>query len=122
VTAIPELVAGIIKDFKSLVKQQLLLTRQEVIANLKLRGLATAYFSLAIGLAGLAMMMFCQALAHGLHWWTLTVSARPPGMPLAACFGIVGGVLLVLSIVLLSVGQSKLRSLPALPQITDEQN
>jgi|GEM_PF-2271828 len=121
-TDIPALVSGIIKDLQSLVKQQIQLTRQEVVANLRLRGVATAFYGMAVGLTFLAIVMLCQALAYGLHWWTLTVPARPPGMPLAACFGIVGRALLVLSIILLSVGRAKLRSLPSLTLVNDDQN
>ena len=121
-TDISALVSGIIQDLQSLVKQQIQLTRQEVVANLKLRGVASAFYGTAVGLACLAIVMLCQALAHGLHWWTLTVTTRPPGIPLAVCFGIVGGVLLLLSIILLSVGRSKLRSLPTLPHLVNEQN
>lgn len=120
-TDISALVSGIIQDIQLLVKQQIQLTRQELVANIKLRGVATAFYGIAVGLAGLSIVMFCQALAHGLHWWSLTVSTRPPGMPLAACYGIVGAVLLMLSLILISVGRMKLCTLPALPQLTIDQ-
>lgn len=119
-TDVPALVGGIIKDLQLLVKQQIQLTRQEVVSNLKSRGMATAFYGLAVGAAGVALVMFCQALAHGLHWWTLTVTARPPGLPLAACFGMVGGALLLLSLILMTLGRAKLRSLPALSPLTEE--
>ena len=50
-TDIPALLSGIIKDFQSLIKQQFQLARQEITANLKLRGKVTAMFAAAVALA-----------------------------------------------------------------------
>ena len=121
-TDIPALLSGIIKDFQSLIKQQFQLTRQEITANLKLRGTVTAMFAAAVALAGLAIVMLCHALAHGLHWWTLDVTSRPPGMPIAACYGIVGGLLFTVGAILVNLGRRKLRNLPSLPHPTDERD
>jgi len=108
------LVSGIIEDFEHLVKQQLELTRTEIINELhKARD---AVLSLAIG-AGViflaAVAMFFGAI-HLLHWATGPAGMDPAWLPLWACYGIVGFVLVATGGVLLSMAVMKLKSIKPL--------
>jgi hypothetical protein len=100
------LVSGIIGDAQDLLKQQLQLFKHELQAEFRLTVEALLAFAVGacVGFAGI--LMAAMTLAYLLQW-------TAPELPLWACFGIVGLVLLVASAALCYAGKLKLESFRA---------
>jgi hypothetical protein len=91
--SLSSLVTGIVSDFQDLIKQQLLLTRKEIEADLrKTREAASLWVA---GLVTLLLGGFtgCLMLAHLIHWLASPAPADPAAVPLWVCFLIVFAVL-----------------------------
>lgn len=104
------LVTGIINDSQELMKQQLALFKSELRRDLaRAQEAGTA---LAIGIATMALggVVLAFMLAHLLNWALET--------PTWAGFGLVGGALAVLGLVLFLLGRNQLAALNPLPDET----
>ena len=99
------LVGGIIEDVQHLVKQQLQLTRQEIIEDFRKAKEATRLYTLGAGTFFLGAVSLCFALAYLIHSLTSPVNADPASCPLWACHAIVGAVFAVLGGVLVWAGE-----------------
>jgi len=95
------LVSGIVNDFQDLIKQQLQLTRQEILEDLRKAKEGAQLYSVGVGALVLGALALVPALAHLLHWATSPAGSDPASLPLWACFllvavvfGAAGGVLL----------------------------
>jgi hypothetical protein len=101
------LVSGIISDAQDLMKQQMALVRAEIKADF--RQTVAAATLVAIGaLAALpAVFLLCNLFVYLLH--------EEAGLTRWAGYGIVGGVFLALSAVLIGVGIQRFRSFNPLP-------
>jgi Putative Actinobacterial Holin-X, holin superfamily III len=111
---VTSLVSGILGDFLDLARQEVALLKAEVIADwrkTKESGLML-WLGLVPALSGTILLAFM--FVHLLHWSTMPAGADPAGLPLWACFGIVGGVLACASAPLLILGMRKLQSLDPL--------
>src|ERR1043165_9339595 len=91
------LMAGIVADVELLVKQQLELTRQEIMNDYhKAQNAAMGVVLMLIGFT-LGAILCCFALVHFLHWVTTPITpADAAWLPLWACHGIVGMALAVI--------------------------
>jgi len=94
------LVSGIVDDFQALVKQQLQLTRQEILEDLRKAKEGALLYSVGVGILVLGALALVPGLAHLLHWATSPAGTDPASLPMWACylilaavFGISGGVL-----------------------------
>jgi len=88
------LVSGIVEDFQNLVKQQLKLTRVEILEDLRKAKEAALMFIVGIGVTALGGFASLFALAHLLHWATGPSGMDPASLPLWACYGIISVIFL----------------------------
>jgi hypothetical protein len=103
------LVSGIIHDAQDLLQQQMALFKHEVKDNL--RKTKEAARSLSLGAA--------LGMTGGLFWAFMLVYAMHeiwPGLPLFACYGMVGTILVAIGGALLHRGRKRLKSVSALPE------
>jgi len=112
------LVKGIVNDVGDLIKQEFRFASAELRTDLRRTGEASR--SLAIGIAialpGLGLLLLM--LVHLLHWLTLPAGADPAGLPLWACYAIVGGLLTLGGGLLAWAGKKKFDSFNPLPDET----
>lgn len=85
---ITELVSGILSDAQTLIKQQVVMLRSEFKEDMQRTKDAAKYFSLGAGLVSVGGLFLLVAAVYLLNHLF-------PGLPLAACWGIVGGLLVV---------------------------
>jgi hypothetical protein len=104
------LVTGIVNDAQELIKQQLALFKSEIRADLARAREAAATLTLGLSILCLGGVLLTFMFAH------LLASAYE--IPTWAGFGIVGGALVVLGLVLYGAGRSKLAALHPLPEGT----
>jgi len=99
------LVTGIVSDFQDLVKQQLLLTRKEIEADLRKSAEAASIW--AAGMVALLLGGFtaCLMLAHLIHWLASQPGADPASVPLWVCYLIVCAVLVTVGWCLMLAGR-----------------
>jgi len=90
-TSMTSLVSGIITDAQDLIKQQLDLVRHEIREDVRKAKEAAASLALGFGLAAVGGLFVCTMLA---------LLLQKAGLEQWACFGIVGGVMLVVGLVL----------------------
>jgi Putative Actinobacterial Holin-X, holin superfamily III len=100
------LVSGIVGDAQDLLKQQLQLFKHELKAELRITVEAVLAFAACACLGFVGLLLIAFMAAYLLQW-------AAPGLPLWACFGIVGLVLLVVSSTLGYAGKLKLDSFRA---------
>jgi len=105
-----KLVSGILSDFQDLVRQQFALIKAECLADWqKTKEVGfILWISLVPAAAGTILLAFM--FAHLLHWLTLPAGTDPASLPLWACYGIAGAVLVGIGGVLFMVGLRKLQS------------
>lgn len=115
---IASLLKGIVNDFRDLIKQQFQFARTELKTDLKKTGEASLLLAIGVGMAFLGTMVLVLMLVHLLHWLTLPAGVELAGLPLWACYGIVGGLIMATGVVLLLTGKAKLKAFNPLPDQT----
>jgi hypothetical protein len=108
-----ELVGGIVNDVQTLLRQEFQLAKVEI--RHEWDKTKTAATSMAAG-AGL-LVAAGLLLSFGAVY---LLSALAPGLPLWACFGIIGVVLGLIGGILMAVGQSKASEISIVPPQTAE--
>jgi hypothetical protein len=105
-----DLVSGIVFDVRSLLRQEVQLLKDEVKLEIASAGRAATKFLIgaALGIGGTLFLLLM--LVHGLHEWTV--------LPLWACYGVVGGVLLAIGLALVFRAQSMVGRVQAMPRRT----
>jgi len=109
--SVTTLVSGIITDAQDLLKQQIELLKHEVREDICKIKNASLVFGLGFGLGLAGATLVGLMLAHLLAW-------TEPTLPLWVCYGICGGVILVIGIVLGCVGLAKFDSVNPLKDET----
>jgi hypothetical protein len=104
-----ELVSGILHDVQDLVKQQTELFKHEVRTGLRKSMEASLLFVAAAGFAVAGVILVAFMLANLLQW-------AVPAVPLWACYGVLGFVLLSASAGLFYAGKLLFESFTALPK------
>jgi hypothetical protein len=114
------LVRGIVNDIGDLIKQELRFARTEVRSDLRKSREAILALAAGAGIAFLGVLVLTLMLVHLLHWLTLPagVNPDPAGLPLWACFGIVGSLALGIGAGLVVAGKKKFDSFNPLPDET----
>jgi hypothetical protein len=114
------LLRGIVNDMGDLLQQQLKFARAEIREDIRKTWSVTELFGVgaAVSLLGAFVLLF--GLVHLLHWLTSPAGTDPATLPLWACFGIIGGVILATGAVLFVVGRKKLDTFNPIPEQTVE--
>ncbi len=110
VSALMDLVLGIVQDVKSLMRQEVQLLRDEVKLEIGKAGRAASGLGVGVGLCAVGGLFLLLMLVHGLHEWT--------GLDLWASYGVVGAVLAVTGIVLVVRARSLAGSVHPVPRRT----
>jgi hypothetical protein len=92
------LVAGILDDFRSLMRQEVQLLRDEILLEMSKAGRAASGFGAGVLLAAIGLLFLLLMLVHGLHEWT--------GLPLWASYGVIGIVLAGIGLSLVAKARS----------------
>jgi len=105
--SVTALVSGILHDAQELVKQQVALVRAELKADFRRTVQAATLLAVGAVCTIPALFLVCNMFVYMLH--------ELAGLSVWASYGIVGGVFLVLSAVLIGVGIQRFRSFNPLP-------
>jgi hypothetical protein len=108
------LIGGILGDFQDLLRQQFALIKAECLEDWRKTKEAGLLLALSIVPMASGGMLLAFMLAHLLHWATTPSGSDPASLPLWACFGIVGVVLVGIGAVLFVMGLHNLRSMDPL--------
>lgn len=117
-TGIGSLIKGIVNDFRDLIKQQFQFARTELKTDLKKTADASRLLAIGAGMAFLGTVVLVLMLVHLLHWLTSPTGADPAGLPLWACYGIVGGLIMATGVIMILMGKEKFASFNPLPDQT----
>ena len=115
---IGSLLKGIVNDFRDLIKQQFQFAATELKADLRKTGQASRLLAIGVGVATLGAILLTLMLVHLLHWLTLPSGVPQAGLPLWACYGIVGGVISGAGAIAVLLGMGKFNSFNPLPDET----
>jgi Putative Actinobacterial Holin-X, holin superfamily III len=107
-----ELLTGLMSDVMTLLRQEVALAKHELRAELRNVILAVVSLGAGVGVAAIGGLLLILMLVHLLQALT--------GLPLWACYGIVGGLFAVVGGVLLVLGKRKLARMRLVPQDTVE--
>jgi uncharacterized membrane protein YqjE len=102
------LVRGILNDVQSLIKQQTDLVRHEIRKDLDKARDGLLFLAFGMGVTLVGGLLFCLMPVY-LLWWAV------PALPLWACFGIVGGLFLILGACAVYAALKKFQAAAALP-------
>jgi Flp pilus assembly protein TadB len=112
-TSLTQLVGGIVTDIQTLVRQELQLAKSEMRQEWAKTKTAAGAMAAGAGLLILAGIVLCFAAVY-------LLSALAPGLPLWACFGIIGACLAMIGGILVVAGSSKAADVHVLPPQTVE--
>jgi hypothetical protein len=114
------LLAGIIKDFGDLIREEIRFAKAEVRADLYKTREAALLLAVGAGIATLGVVLLAVMLVFLLHWLTLPSGSAydPAAVPLWGCFGIVGAIFLACGAGLGWMGYKKFESFNPLPDQT----
>src|SRR5215831_9611494 len=110
--SLAQLLTGIVNDAKELMHQELALAKHEIREDLRKTKTAVLSLGMGIGVAAIGGLLLILMLVHLLH--------ALAGLPLWACYGIVGGVLAMIGGVLLLIAKNTIARIEVVPQQTVE--
>lgn len=116
--SVTSLVKGIVNDVGDLIKQEFRFASAELKTDLRRTGEAATFLAIGIVVAFLGLGVLALMLVYLLHWLTLPPGVEPGGLPLWACYAIVGVLLTGSGAALSYVGKKKLDSFNPLPDET----
>jgi len=117
---IASLATGVVNDISELIKQEFRFAQAEIKTDLRKTAEASLVLGLGLGAVFLSLFTLTLMLVHLLHWLTLPAGADPAGLPLWACHGLVGVLILATGVCLIQVGKKKFSSFNPLPDQTAE--
>jgi Putative Actinobacterial Holin-X, holin superfamily III len=109
---VAQLLTGLMQDAQLLLRHEVALAIYELRGELRTTIRAVLYLSLGLGLAALGGWLLLLMLVHLLQALT--------GLPLWACYGLVGGLFAGIGVVLLVLGKRRLAPRHLVPQHTVE--
>jgi len=112
------LLKGIVSDVGDLIRQEVRFARAEIKADLHKTKEASTLLAVGVGVALLGVVLLTEALALLLWWLSLPAGYDPARIPLWGCFGITGGLFLVVGAVLAAAGKKRFDSFNPLPDQT----
>jgi hypothetical protein len=112
-TSVTQLVSGIVTDLQTLMRQELQLARSEMRHEWEKTKTAAGAMAAGASLLTVAGLLICFALVHLLAYLA-------PGLPLWACFGIIGVALGLIGGILVGAGRAKASDINIVPPQTAE--
>jgi len=109
--SVTSLLTGIANDFQDLLKQQLKLTRQEIVTDLRQSKEAAIFFTAGGVVCVVGLIGLCLMLAHLFHWLGQPAGTDPSSLPLWGAFAIAAGLFLVGGGALILFGRQRLESM-----------
>jgi hypothetical protein len=100
--SVASLVTGITDDLQQLIRQQVMLVRQEIQEDIRKSKEGAAAFAVGASAAAVSAILIAFTVVYALVLTTL---------PLWACFAIVAGIFVILAAVLIAMGKKKLDSI-----------
>jgi hypothetical protein len=110
--SLAQLLTGIVNDAKELMRQELALAKHEIREDLRRTKAAMLSLGIGIGVAAIGGLLLILMLVHLLN--------ALAGLPLWACYGIVGGLFLIIGGVLLLIAKNTISRIDVVPQQTVE--
>jgi len=104
-----ELVAGILSDAQTLIKQQFAMLRAEIKEEVRQTTAAGKCFSIGVALGAVGVLFLAIAAVY-------LLSRLAPDLALWACWAIVGGVILACGIAAFVVGLQRLKAVTPVPE------
>jgi len=104
------LVTGIMNDGQELLHQQLTLFKSEIRQELTKAREAAQSLTLGLGITAVGIGLLCFMLAHLVSWGF--------AVPTWAGFGVVGGALVIVGLIVYAAGRNKLEEVHPLPEQT----
>jgi hypothetical protein len=108
------LLAGIVEDIQTLVRQEINLARQEMRQEWEKTKTAIASMAVGAGMLAFSSVLLAFMLVYLLNWLT---SER---IPLWGCFGIIGGIIAAVGVSLLFFGKQRASEIHVVPPRTAE--
>ena len=110
--SLAQLLTGIVNDAKELMRQELALAKHEIHEDLRKTKTAMLSLGIGIGVAAVGGLLLILMLVHLLN--------ALAGLPLWACYGIVGGLLLIMGGVLFLIAKHTIARIDVVPPQTVE--
>jgi hypothetical protein len=110
--SLPDLVAGIVDDIRTLIKQEMALGRAEVLQQFNKTKRAAIAVSAGIAAGAVGVLFLLLLVVHAIH--------EGGGLPLWASYTIVGGVLVIVGCILFFVGKRQASEVNLVPRQTIE--
>jgi Putative Actinobacterial Holin-X, holin superfamily III len=110
--SLAQLLTGIVNDAKELMRQELALAKHEIREDLRKTTKAMLSLGVGIGVAAIGGLLLILMLVHLLN--------ALAGLPLWACYGIVGGLFLIMGGVLLLIAKNTIARIDVMPPQTVE--
>jgi hypothetical protein len=110
--SLPDLVAGIVDDIRTLIRQEMALGRAEVLQQINKTKRAAIALSAGIGAGAVGVLFLLLLVVHAIH--------EGGGLPLWASYAIVGGVLVIVGCILFFVGKHQASEVNLVPRQTIE--
>jgi uncharacterized membrane protein len=107
-----QLVSDLVSDAKQLMRQELALAKHEIHEEVRKTKVALVSLGAGISIVAIGGLLLIVMLVHLLNALT--------GLPLWACYGIVGGVCAIVGVVLLYRGKQQMSQIDMVPQQTVE--
>src|SRR5215831_6992788 len=108
--SLAQLLTGIVNDAKELLRQELALAKHEIREDLRKTKTAMLSLGIGVGVAAIGGLLLILMLVHLLN--------ALAGLPLWACYGIVGGLFLIMGGVLLLLAKNTIARLDVGPPQT----
>src|SRR5919198_4539257 len=110
--SLAQLLTGIATDAKELVRQELALAKHEIREDLRKTKTAVLSLGIGVGVAAIGGLLLILMLVHLLQ--------ALAGLPLWTCYGIVGGLFVIVGGVLLVIAKHTSARIEGVPQQTVE--
>jgi len=110
--SLASLIGGIINDAKDLLLHEVVMAKLEMQNELRKTKAAAISFAIGAGIAVVGGLLLLLMLVHLLGAFT--------AIPLWGCYGIIGGGLLIVGLIVLSTSKQTVETIDAVPQQTIE--
>lgn len=108
-TTMSELLAGIIGDTQTLIRQQFAMLRAEAASDLRKAADAGKVVYAGLALSGTGLLIISIGVVYLLQWLA-------PDLPLWACWMLVGGPVTVIGVIASSLGWRRLQAMTPIPE------